>query len=131
MITDERKRAAIWMARGRTVLGLAALAAPAPIVGVWTGGESTGPSRALGRFIGGRDLTLGVGTIIAVESGDGGANWLSVCAVVDGIDAAVSLLQPGLPRLTRLLAVFAAASAVLHVRVAKEIAVIEDPDARV
>ena len=131
MVTDERKKSAIWLGRGRIAIGLGALVSPRAASGVWVGGESSSAARAITRSFGAREFLLGAGTIIATESGSGGASWLSICAVADGLDAVIGLLQPGLHKRTRFLALLAAASAVTQFRMSKQLAVLENPDARV
>lgn len=131
MVTDERRKPAVWLARGRLGLGVAACVAPGRFARSWVGGGASASSRALTRFYGGREFALGVGASIAVERGEGGADWLSACAVVDAVDAVVALAQPGLPPRARLAGLGAAVSAVVFLRVAKQIARLDDPEARV
>jgi hypothetical protein len=131
MVTDERKKPAIWMARGRCVIGLAGLFTPGLVGAVMAGSPKSASSKAMTRFFGARELIVGLGTMIAIESSDGGANWLSLAAVVDGLDAVISLASPGLPKRSRLVGLAAAGLAVTQMQMAKELAVLENPDARV
>src|SRR5215475_5843833 len=111
---DER-HLAIYIARTRVGFGLALLAVPRVALRPWFGNtvdaRVTGP---LGRMVGGRDALLGAGAAIALGERNGGANWLSMLALADAVDAAVILTAPGVPWRGRLLGAVAAASAVGH-----------------
>jgi len=93
---------------------------------VWIGreAESRG-ARLFARAMGVREAALGAGASIAVGQGRGGADWVSMLAVCDAGDAVVSLLTPGLPARARLIGVGAAVSAVVHLRLAKDLAAAE------
>jgi hypothetical protein len=76
----------------------------------------------LGRLTGARDAVLGAGGSISLGEKRGGANWLSMGALADGVDALVLLVTPGLARRARLLGLAAAGSAVAHLYLARDIA---------
>jgi hypothetical protein len=73
--------------------GLAALAAPgyAARLMFGRGGDSTG-ARLFARMLGGRDLALGLGVVIAVDRGAPLRGWLEAGALADGVDAVGALL---------------------------------------
>ncbi|MGZ8763782.1 MAG: hypothetical protein ACXW2Y_10710, partial [Acidimicrobiia bacterium] len=69
-----------------------------------------------------REAALGAGASIAIGQGRGGGDWVSMLAVSDAGDAVVSLLTPGLPVRARLIGAFAAGSAVVHLKLARDLA---------
>ncbi|HEY7440510.1 MAG TPA: hypothetical protein VIC35_14025 [Acidimicrobiia bacterium] len=119
---DDR-RLAMYIARTRVGFGLALIVAPRAALRPWFGSmvdaRIAGP---LGRMTGGRDALLGAGTAIALGERNGGANWLSMLALADAVDAAVFLTAPGVRWRGRLLGAFAAASAVTHFQLARRVA---------
>ncbi len=130
----DTKQLGTYLARCRVGLGLAAVIAPGPTLALALGrGASNPAARAVGRLAGARDAVMGAGGSIAIGQRSGGGDWLSMMAVVDGCDAAVMLLTPGLPKRTRLLGLAAAGSVVLHLALARTIAEQElaDPLTRV
>ena len=112
---------AIAVARGRVVLGIGALVAPGPAVRALMG-RSDPTTRSLARMLGGRDVVLGVGAITSTKEHSHDAEWLSMGAVADGVDALVGLLGPGLPLRARLMGVVAAGSAAVGLLAARELA---------
>jgi hypothetical protein len=75
------------LARGRIAIGAAALAAPGLAGRVMFGRDGSRPGvRALARMLGGRDLVLGLGVVIALDRGAPVRGWLEACAVADTID---------------------------------------------
>ena len=103
-LTDEQTRkAALYFARGRSLLGvgLTLLPAAATRIGV---GTSSAPASALMRMVGVRDVAIGLG------------------AVADGVDALALLLTPGLPKRARLVGLFAAGGAVVGMKLAWDLA---------
>ena len=75
------------LARGRIAIGAAALAAPGLAGRVMFGREGSRPGvTALARMLGGRDLVLGLGVVIALDRGAPVRGWLEACAVADTID---------------------------------------------
>jgi hypothetical protein len=89
----EGRDAAIAMGRGRIALGVTGLLAPAAVASFMIGRDgSRGGSRLLSRLIGGRDIALGLGTVIALDRGAPVRGWLEAAALADGVDAAACLL---------------------------------------
>jgi hypothetical protein len=84
---------ALFLARGRIALGAAALAAPqlaARVMGA--GRRPTGTIPLLARMLGGRDVALGLGTVIAVDRGKPVRGWLEGSALADAVDCLACLL---------------------------------------
>jgi hypothetical protein len=80
--------AATALARGRIAIGAAALVAPAP-----------GGRVMFGRMLGGRDLVLGLGVVIALDRGAPVRGWLEAGAVADTVDlVACVLARDEMPR---------------------------------
>ena len=68
------------------------------------------------------EAALGAGAAIAVGERRGGANWVSMIAVADGLDAVVNLTARRLGWRGRVLGVLAAASSGAHLMLAKQLA---------
>jgi hypothetical protein len=84
---------AVGLAGGRIAIGVVSLLAPR-LVGramMRRGGDSGG-MRLLLRVVGARDLALGLGVLVALDRDAPVRSWLRASAVVDGLDAAGSLL---------------------------------------
>ena len=84
---------AVGLAGGRIAIGVVSLLAPG-LVGramMRRGGDSGG-MRFLLRVVGARDLALGLGVLVALDREAPVRGWLRASAVVDGLDAAGSLL---------------------------------------
>lgn len=81
--------AAIGLATGRTVLGIAAIVAPGLPARPWVGNDRTRPTtRVLGRALGARDVGLGVGALRALATpGQSMVPWLAAGGVADAVDA--------------------------------------------
>ena len=92
--------AATALARGRIAIGAAALVAPGPGGRVMFGRDGSGPGmKALVRMLGGRDLVLGLGVVIALDRGAPVRGWLEAGAVADAVDlAACVLARDEMPR---------------------------------
>lgn len=89
----EPRDAAIGMGRGRIALGVTGLLAPAFAASFMMGPDgSRAGSKLLSRMIGGRDIALGLGTVIALDRGAPVRGWLEAAALADGVDAAACLL---------------------------------------
>jgi hypothetical protein len=85
--------AATALARGRIAIGAAALAAPGLAGRVMFGRDGSGPAvKAFARMIGGRDLVLGLGVVIALDRGAPVRGWLEAGAVADTVDLVTSVL---------------------------------------
>jgi hypothetical protein len=84
---------ALTLARGRIVLGAAALVAPRLAARVMGAGRaSAGTAPLLARMLGGRDVALGLGTVIAIDRGKPVRGWLEGSALADGVDCLACLL---------------------------------------
>ena len=106
---------AIAIARGRIALGATAIAAPGPAAGVMFGSDGSGPgARALARMLGGRDIALGLGVVIALDRGAPVRGWLEASALADGVDLVTCLLAGDeIPKATLVGTVVLAAGAAL------------------
>jgi hypothetical protein len=117
------RRSALYVSRSRVGLGLVMMAAPRLAFGpIYGPGAGEPAARALGRMMGAREAVLGAGGAIAVGERRGGADWLSMIAVADGIDALVNFGSRSLGWRGRALGVVAAASSVAHLVLAKQLA---------
>jgi hypothetical protein len=83
---------ALLLARARIGIGLAAVAAPGLASRVLSGRPASGIEPLLARMLGARDVTLGLGTAIALERGAPVRGWLEASAVSDAADCVSSLL---------------------------------------
>ncbi len=78
---------AMLQARGRIAVGAAAVAAPRLATRVMTGdSRSEGLARLFARMLGGRDIALGLGTVIALDRGKPVRGWLEGAALADAVD---------------------------------------------
>jgi hypothetical protein len=118
------RRLALYITRTRVGIGLVMLASPRLGFGPLYGAdEATRPgAAAIGRMLGAREAVLGAGGAIAVGERHGSANWVSMLAVADGLDAVINLTTRGLGWRARALGVVAAGSAVAHLVLAKRVA---------
>lgn len=114
---------AITFNRARAILGLGLLLVPGALGRAWLGRGSGAPAARAGlRMMGARDVVLGVGGLTAIKEGAHGPEWMSMAAVADGVDAAVCLVSPGIPKRARVVGLIAAAAAVLGLRLARDLA---------
>ena len=89
----ERRDLAISLAGGRIAIGVVSLLAAGFVGRTMTGRDgSEGATRLFVRMVGARDLSLGLGLLVAVNRGVPVRGWLEASAVVDGLDAAACLL---------------------------------------
>jgi hypothetical protein len=107
---------AMTLARGRIAIGVAAAVAPRMATRVMSrrrGSEGVAPLFA--RMLGGRDIALGLGTVIALDRGKPVRGWLEGSALADAVDCiACVLARRGMsPGAFRAAAGVGAASAVL------------------
>jgi hypothetical protein len=89
----EARDLAVGVAGGRIAIGAVSLAAPGVVGRAMMGAD--GDSRAtrlLLRAVGARDLALGIGVLAALDRNAPMGGWMRASAVVDGLDAAGSLL---------------------------------------
>jgi len=125
-IDDRVERLAVLVARARVGAGAAMLAAAGPLARLAVGGTQPGGRAAL-RLAGGRDLALGLGALTSLRESAHGAEWVSMGALVDGIDAVVLLVMPRLPLRSRLLGLVAGATAVAGWLTAQRLADAQGP----
>jgi hypothetical protein len=111
--TDPYGRAAFGLAALRSMLGVAALVMPERAGRAWIGEGASGRNRAvLLRALGGRDVALGVGALMATEREGELARWLAVGALSDLVDALATAAGFGaLPRFRRWMVIAASAGA--------------------
>ncbi|MBM3692029.1 MAG: hypothetical protein FJW77_01840 [Actinobacteria bacterium] len=117
----QRRRTALWYARGRALVGASLTVLPG--VGAAVGlGSRSGATRAALRMVGVRDLALGLGAVAGVRGGTQAAEWTGWGAAADAVDAVALLVTPGLPKRARLIGLFAAGAAAVGLRLAWELA---------
>ena len=87
----EGRNVAVGLAGGRIAIGLVSLVAPGLVGRTMTGG-SGGATSLFVRMVGVRDLGLGLGVLCALDRGAPVRGWLEASALVDGMDAAASML---------------------------------------
>jgi hypothetical protein len=89
----EAKDLAVGLAGGRIAIGVVSLLVPGLVSRAMMGpsGDSGG-ARLVLRLVGARDLALGIGVLAALDRDAPVRGWLRASAVVDGLDAAGSLL---------------------------------------
>lgn len=86
------RRAAVGLAGVRVVLGVAALAIPETSGCAWIGNGTKGRDRAvLVRALGGRDVALGAGALLAMRKGRDVRRWLLMGAASDLVDTLATL----------------------------------------
>ena len=124
------RRGAQAVAAGRVALGLAALAWPSVPGRPWVGAAADDlAARVFGRALGGRDLALGLGALMALQrpaAGPGPAGrwvtagprearaWVAAGALSDALDVVASLASwQDLPRASRWLVAATAGGAAL------------------
>lgn len=83
---------ALTLARARIAIGVAAVAAPGFASRALSGRSASGIEPLLARMLGARDVTLGLGTVIALDRGAPVRGWLEASAVSDAADCLSSLL---------------------------------------
>lgn len=103
----------LWGA-ARVGLGVVALIAPRAVAALWVG-PVRGPAGAvLGRALGGRDVALGLGTLVSAMTGRSVIPWVVASGGADAVDAVATLLaRSELPRRRRELVVAAAGGSAL------------------
>ena len=89
----EARDLAVGLAGGRIAIGVVSLVAPG-LVGraMMRADGDSGGTRLVLRAVGARDLALGLGVLAALDRDAPVRRWLRASAVVDGLDAAGSLL---------------------------------------
>lgn len=106
-------RAAVGLAAMRVAFGCTALAAPGTAGRAWIGQGASGRDRAvLVRALGGRDIALGLGALLALRSGRDARRWLLMGAASDLVDTVASAAGfVALPKLRRWLVLAASGGA--------------------
>lgn len=110
---------------GRIAIGLGAVLAPRRFGKGWTGEEHEDDalSSMAVRGLGARDVALGVGTLLALESGGPVKGWVEAQALADASDTVSTLLNFGrLPKLRALVMLASAGGACYYgVKIAAEL----------
>lgn len=103
------------MAQTRVAVGMALVLFPSAIARMWVGADGATPgAKVLARAMGGRDLMLGLGVILALRDEIPVKRWVLLAAASDAIDGVATLLAlRRIPKLKGLLALGAAAGAAL------------------
>ena len=83
---------ALLLARARIAIGAAAMVAPGVSVRVLSGRSKSGIEPLLARMLGARDVTLGLGAVIALDRGAPVRGWLEASAASDTADCLASVL---------------------------------------
>lgn len=120
----EAKDVALALARGRIAIGAVALAAPGVAGRFMFGRDGSRPgTKLLARMVGGRDMALGLGVVIALDRGAPVRGWLEACALADGVDLAGCLLaRDEIPRETFVsTAALAAAAALVGIWLSRQL----------
>lgn len=120
---QDPKQLAVYLARGRAVLGLVMTAAPGVVGRLLLGrGGATGPARALTRMMGIRDVALGVGAVTSLNETDHGPEWISMGAAADAVDALALTFGRGVTKRARLVGLVAAGAAAANLLLARQLA---------
>lgn len=113
----------------RIALGAAALVAPAPVSRAFGLGDGHA-SRLAGRYLGGRDLTTGVGMLLADRHGSA-RGWFEAAALIDFIDAAATVLAGltgAMPRgRAAVVTLVAAGSGATALALAQQVGTVDEP----
>ena len=117
----EPRQTALILARSRAVVGMILVFLPGLAAWLWFG-ESSPRTRALLRMVGVRDLVLGVGALTSVKERTQDAEWVGMGAVADAVDGIVTLTLPGMPLRGRLVGPTALGSALVGIKVARDLA---------
>lgn len=104
---------ALWVAAARIGLGLVAAVAPTVVARPWIGDDAHRPgAMVLGRALGGRDLALGLGPLLAARRGAPLRGWVEAAALADLVDTGATLVAfRRLPRRGRWLVLASAGAA--------------------
>lgn len=104
---------------GRIGIGATALVAPGVVLKRFFGKgyDSSPATRALARFTGGRDVALGLGTLLALSHGSPVRGWIEAGMVADAGDLFGTLLAAKhLPKVSAVGTCFAAAGGIAYAR---------------
>lgn len=87
---------AMSLARCRIAIGIAAVIAPGLATRAMSGSRrSEGIAPLFLRMLGGRDIALGLGTVIALDRGKPVRGWLEASALADALDSAACVVARG------------------------------------
>jgi len=117
----DSRQIAIILSRARCVLGLTCIFLPGVVTRVLFGTNDSA-ARAATRFVGIRDLALGVGALTNLKERNQDAEWLSMGAISDGVDGITSLLQRGLPARSRLIGAGALGTGAFLLKLSRDLA---------
>jgi hypothetical protein len=120
-VLGDHRRLAVVTARARVGLGAAFLLMAGPLARL-TLGSGSRQARAALRLTGARDLAMGLGALTSVKERTQDAEWVSMGALVDGLDALVLFGTRGLPFRARLVGVVAALNAATGLWVSQRLA---------
>jgi len=81
----------LWGA-ARVGLGVVALSAPRAVAALWVGPLPRPAGVVLGRALGGRDVALGLGTLVSAMTGRSVIPWVVASGGADAVDAVATLL---------------------------------------
>jgi hypothetical protein len=119
----DHRRVALAIARGRAVSGLVMLVLPGAVGWTLFGRAGRAPAaRALLRFVGVRDLVLGIGAITTIKERTMDAEWVGMGAVADAVDGVVSLATPGLTPQARLVTLVGGGASVVGLLASRALA---------
>jgi hypothetical protein len=106
---------ALTLARGRIAIGAAAAVAPRLAARIMGARHTTGTTPVLARMLGGRDVALGLGAVIAIDRGTPVRGWLEGAALADAVDCVACLVARSElpPNVVRATVSLAGASAVV------------------
>jgi hypothetical protein len=101
--TEEARQYARWLAGARVAIGATAILAPRLAMRPWLGrGVGRPTEKLLARSLGGRDMALGLGAILAMERGAPSRGWLEAGGLADAGDLVGTVLAfRALPRFLR------------------------------
>src|SRR2546421_5339738 len=110
------------VAGARIVFGIAFIAMPGLTGRVWIGGDADRPAvKLLTQAIGARDLTMGLGALIAMRRGKPARGWLEAISLTDVVDFTCGLLAGDrIPRSSRAAVLVLAGASALQAAVAAQ-----------
>lgn len=114
---SQARAVATAVAAARVAIGVGALVAPELLLRPWAGSGERG-ERLLARAIGGRDLALGLGALLAMRHDSAVRGWVEAGGLADAVDAAVTAASwSSLPRRGRWVVLGAAGAGAVSARV--------------
>ena len=107
---------------GRVVFGIGFITMPAWTGRIWIGEDSHRPAvKVLTQAIGARDLTMGLGALIAMRRGKPARGWLEAISLTDVVDFTCGLLAGDrIPRSSRAAVLVLAGASALQAAVAAQ-----------